>query len=117
MAESKKQQMFRVLESFASVNEIDFSGKMTNQTIFIGPDNYTHTVQFKLQWSTDHFMVYLVLKKEKRSKKIKKVKSKIRQQSQAIAALWNVSDIVQFLGAFLNLYELYAKRNNPEGKD
>ncbi|PBC66552.1 hypothetical protein [Fibrobacter sp. UWS1] len=105
---SNKKQMFVVIEKFAQCNEIEFSGDCEDQSILIGSDN-THSVQFQLQWSNDHYIVYLVLKKEKQKKK--KITGK--QKSQAIASLWNVSDVVQFLGAFYNLYWLYAKRDNP----
>lgn len=103
-----KKQMYVVIEKFAQCNEIEFSGEYEDQSILIGSDN-THSVQFQLQWSNDHYIVYLILKPEKRKKK----KNTKKQKSQAIASLWNVSDVVQFLGAFYNLYWLYAKRDNP----
>lgn len=106
--EPSKKQMYVVIKKFAQCNEIDFSGDFENQSILIGSDN-THSVQFLLQWSNDHYIVYLVLKSGKRKKK----KVGRKQKSQAIAALWNVSDVVQFLGAFYNLSYLYAKRDNP----
>ena len=105
---SNKKHMFVVIEKFAQCNEIEFSGDCEDQSILIGSDN-THSVQFQLQWSNDHYIVYLILKPEKRKKK----KNTKKQKSQAIASLWNVSDVVQFLGAFYNLYWLYAKRDNP----
>lgn len=105
---SNKKQMYVVIEKFAQCNDIKFSGDYVDQSILIGADN-THSVQFQLQWSNNHYIVYLILKSEKR--KNKRITRK--QKSQAIAALWNVSDVVQFLGAFYNLYWLYAKRDNP----
>lgn len=103
-----KKQMFLTIKKFAQDNKIEFSGNLEDQTLLIGPSN-THTVQFQLQWSSDHYIVYLVLKSEKSKKKY----SSNRKRTQAIAALWNISDVVLFLGAFINLYWLYAKKNNP----
>lgn len=97
------------MKKFAEDNEIDFFGELDSLMLFIGSEN-THTVQFQLQWSIDHYIVYLVLKSENRKKK-RKVSE--RPKSQAIASLWKISEVVQFLGAFYNLYRLSAKRDNP----
>ena len=64
---SNKKQMFVVIEKFAQCNEIEFSGDCEDQSILIGSDN-THSVQFQLQWSNDHYIVYLILKPEKEEK-------------------------------------------------
>ncbi len=105
----RKKQMYFVMKKFAQDNEVALSGNSESSMIFIGPEN-THTVQFQLQWSNDHYIVYLVLKPENRKRKIIDLK---RRKSQAIASLWNISDVVQFLGAFYSLYWLSAKRDNP----
>ena len=104
-----KKQMHVVIEKFTQCNGIEFSGGYEEQSILIGSDN-THSVQFQLLWSNNHYIVYLVLKSENRKRKKMVLE---RPKSQAIAFLWNISEVVQFLSAFYSLYWLSAKRDNP----
>lgn len=97
---SNKKQMFVVIEKFAQCNEIEFSGDCEDQSILIGSDN-THSVQFQLQWSNDHYIVYLILKPEngKRIKIQRNKNHRLLRRYEMCRMLFNFSErFIIFIG-------------------
>lgn len=96
-----KKQLYDIIVDFADRNKITHQGKLFKNTLYIGSED-VHKAQFKLIWtSNNHYVVYLVLK------------SKNGRNSQALAALWNITDVILFMEALLNLSIIYAQKSNP----
>lgn len=100
-----KRKMYEMIVHFADSNEIDYYGELSAKTFYVGSKD-AHKVLFKLKWVNDnHYTVYLALKNE------------LGEDSPAIGALWNTSDVVFFLNAVLNLNRIYAMKDNPNEED